>query len=154
VITSCALTRRQYEQQVCDCLANAQAVPFRQVALGAWKPEIADCHANVDRWIEVNPECTAVRGWVVCASYGEGMVGVTAHSVVKGSDGHLYDITPVNDERMRPGMLFVPHSGDEASFIQLRTGAGLSFTCPPGLLDNMQPISGDTGRDPFADWEP
>lgn len=146
-------SRRQYEQHVCDCLASAQAVPFRQVALEGWTPKVGDCHSNVDRWIEANAECTAVRGWVVYASYGEGMVGVTAHSVIRGPDGQLFDITPIGDERVRPGMLFIPHSCDEESFKELRTGLGISFTCRPALLDNMQPTSGDTGQNPFADWE-
>lgn len=149
-----ALTRRHYEQQVCDGLVSAEVVPFREIVPEGWKPEIGNCHENVDRWVEANPECAAVRGWVVNASYGPAMVGVTAHSVVKGPDGHLFDITPVCDERVRPGMLFVPHSGDEASFKELRTGIGMSFTCPPGLLDNMQPTSGDAEQNPFADWKP
>lgn len=81
------------------------------------------------------------------------MVGVTAHSVLRGSDGRLFDITPVSDERVRPGMLFVPHEGDETSFQMLRAGRGISFTCPPDLLDDIQPTLGDTGQDPYSDFD-
>lgn len=146
-------TRREYESRICERLAAAQPVPFRGVSIDGRHPEIGRCHENVDRWIQANRQCTALRGWVVYASYGEGMLGVTAHSVVRDADGQLFDITPVSDERVRQGMLFVPHEGDDASFDTLRAGSGLSFTCPPGLLDNIQAsLLGDQGN-PFKDLD-
>jgi hypothetical protein len=146
-------TRRDYEWQICERLSAAQVAPFKEVSIDDWRPEIGKCHENVDRWIEANPECTAVRGWVVYACYGDGMDSVSAHSVVKDADGQLFDITPVSDERVRQGMLFVPHEGDETSFNILRSGSGISFTCPPGLLDNLQGGFTDTGHDPFSNFD-
>jgi hypothetical protein len=43
-------------------------------------------------------------------------IGLTAHSVVRGADGELFDITPLGNERDRLGMRFVPHEGDEQLF--------------------------------------
>jgi hypothetical protein len=38
---------------------------------------------------------------------------LTAHSVVRGANGELFDITPLADERVRARMRFVPHLGDD-----------------------------------------
>jgi len=48
--------------------------------------------------------------------------GLTAHSVVRGGDGGLFDITPLEttDRRIRDGMLFIPHLGDEQSFFSMK----------------------------------
>jgi hypothetical protein len=146
-------TRRDYEWQICERLSAAQVAPFKKVSIDDWRPEIGKCHENVDRWVQANPECTAMRGWVVYASYGNGMVGVTAHSIVRGSDGHLFDITPVSDERVRPGMLFVHHNGDDASFDALRAGNGFSFTCPPDMADGLYASFGNAGHDPFSEFD-
>jgi hypothetical protein len=113
-------SRREYEAGVCNRLDEAQAVPFEEVFIGHWRPLVAQCHENVDRWAQSHPEYTAVRGWVTYASFGDGMFGLTAHSVVKDAGGRLFDITPLEDESLRPGMLFVPHLEDDASFHRLR----------------------------------
>jgi len=144
-------TRREYEHRICERLSTAQVVPFKEVSADHWHPEIGKCHENVNQWIKFNPECTAIRGWVVYASYGNGIIGITAHSVVRGFDGQLFDITPVSDERVRQGMLFVHHEGDSASFDALRADSGLSFTCPPGIADNFHANFSYTRRDPFGD---
>jgi len=47
---------------------------------------------------------------------GESGLVFAAHSVVRDSNGNLYDITPIGDEGLRPSLLFVPHVGSEAEF--------------------------------------
>jgi hypothetical protein len=115
--------------------------------------KIAECHDNVDVWLKSNPKHVAVRGWVVNASYGADVVGLTAHSVVRDAAGTLFDITPVTDERIRPGMVFVPHLGDDASFHRLRSGTGISFICPPQILDNLQSSFSGEASNPFNEIE-
>jgi hypothetical protein len=143
--------RRQYEWQICARIKASQIIPFRNVSIGDWRPEIAKCHDNVARWIKSNPGHTAIHGWIVNASYGEDRVGVTAHTVVRDEDGSLFDITPVADERVRPGMAFVLHPGDDTSFYELRTGTGISYSCPPDILDNIS-LTGRS-QNPFNDIE-
>jgi hypothetical protein len=88
-------------------------------------------------------EPAVVRGsWVgslhLQFSYGGDAVGLTAHSIVKGPDGDLFDITPLCNEGGRHPLHFVAHVGDDRSFFEMKEGTGISFTCPPDLLDNMQ----------------
>lgn len=52
----------------------------------------------------------------------------TAHSVVRGTDGELFDITPLhnNDE---PRGRFITHVGDEAAFLTIRTESLINISC-------------------------
>jgi hypothetical protein len=72
----------------------------------------------VDRWVEANPGTTAVRGWVTYADYGIAR-GLAAHSVVQGTDGQLFDITPLESEYIRSTMQFIRHVGDEQTFFEM-----------------------------------
>lgn len=90
---------------------NSALVPYRQVAVGSWVPSTSNCHANVEKWVELNPKDSVVRGWVL---YAENQL--TAHSVVRDDTGKLFDITPLGNEALRMTMLFVQHPDDEASF--------------------------------------
>jgi|SRR5882762_3537594 hypothetical protein len=130
--------RRAYETAICARLNEAEIIPFREVSIGEWRPKVAACHENVDAWVQSNPQSFAVRGWVVYISYGGDAVGLTAHSIVKGPDGDLFDITPLCNEGGRHPLHFVAHVGDDRSFFEMKEGTGISFTCPPDLLDNMQ----------------
>ena len=62
--------------------------------------------------VKENPGTSVVRGWV---DYRPGVNGVllTAHSVARGTDGQLFDITRFADERVRDTRRFVPHLGGE-----------------------------------------
>jgi len=58
-------------------------------------------------------------------------VGLTAHSIVQGADGRLFDITPLESERYRRGMRFIKHVGDdEVFFEQERRGRDIKCPCP------------------------
>ena len=50
-------------------------------------PKPSDCHNNVDRWVEENDGCEAVRGWIPMT------YGFERHSVVRDPSGALVDIT-------------------------------------------------------------
>jgi hypothetical protein len=89
-----------------------------------------------------NPSDRAVRGWVTYASTGFAIC-LTAHSVVRGPDGTMFDITPLENESIRQGMTFVEHLGSEEEFFALKSERH-SMTCPlppdewpdlSGLLD-------------------
>lgn len=122
--------RADYEASVCERLCQAAHVPFREVSLADWRPKVSDCHRNVDRWIEANPGATAVRGWVTYASFGPA-IGLTAHSVVRGTDGQLFDITPLENESYRTitTMRFIPHLGDEQLFLSMKE-LNIYINCP------------------------
>ncbi len=89
------MNRADYEADICGRLDQAERVPFKPVFIGDWRPQVAQCHENVDAWVKGNLGAVAVRGWVTYASFGELGIGLTAHSVVQDSDGRLFDITPL-----------------------------------------------------------
>jgi len=138
-----AMSDREYQTAVCARLDSAESVPFKEVSIGEWKPEIAHCHENVDAWVRAHPECVAVRGWAINASYGENNVELAAHSVVRGPDGKLFDITPFANESQRDSARFVAHVGDDLAFFEIKA-RGHSFSCPPDSMDNVS----------VAEWYP
>ena len=73
--------------------ATATFVPFREVTLGDWSPTVQHCHDNVFKWVEEHPEHAVVHGWLYMGDQ-PGVVRFVAHSVVRGEDGALFDITP------------------------------------------------------------
>jgi len=102
-------------------LRTAVHAPYVPVSLGDWQPLIADCHNNVVRW---------VRGTLVIRLYEEGECGngwrngffLTHHSVVRGKDGRLFDITPIESETtIRTTMRFIPHVGSDGEFFYFKT---------------------------------
>ena len=121
-------TRADYEASICQRLRQAKRVPFRVVSLEGWRPKVGDCHRNVDKWVEANHGAAALRGWVTYARLGDA-IGLTAHSVVRSLDGHLFDITPLENEYYRTGMRFVPHLGDEQVFCAMKE-LGICINCP------------------------
>jgi hypothetical protein len=72
-------------------VARATFVPFRDVRLeSGYAPQSNRCHQNVTLWIAENPTFKAVRGWL---SHGDLLFD--KHTVVRDSDGGLFDITPL-----------------------------------------------------------
>ncbi|GCA52816.1 hypothetical protein KGO5_05282 [Sinorhizobium sp. KGO-5] len=117
--TGAGMMRGEYERDVCTRAEAGVRVSFIEASIGAWKPKVAECHENVDHWVKHHPGCTAVRGWLAYASYGSDDFGYTAHSVVRGSDGNLFDITPTIDPEYQRGR-FVIHVGDEQTFLEMK----------------------------------
>jgi hypothetical protein len=113
------MTREEYEADICARLdPTAEPVPFRPVTLDGWKPDVACCHRNVNRWVAAYPGTAAVRGWILHQSFDELGHGLTAHSIVRDVDGTLYDITPVLEGAQRGGA-FVEHQGDDTLFLAM-----------------------------------
>ena len=125
------MDRKSYEADICARLKDARPVPCKPVSLPDWHPVLGDCHANVDAWIKTCPGSAAVRGWVAWYQVFPGMK-LTAHSVVRGPNGELYDITipPPRPGESRAWQKFVPHEGDEQLFRDMKKDAGKSFDCP------------------------
>jgi hypothetical protein len=49
-----------------DRAAEAVPISLRQVSFRSGDlPALHDCHGNVARWIEENPSCQAMRGWLI-----------------------------------------------------------------------------------------
>ena len=114
--------RADYEASILARLDQAVRVPFREVSLNNWRPGHNDCHNNVDTCVAANPSCKAVRGWMI-----ESTCSLTAHSVVRDTDGQLFDITPFTDDRLRLG--FIEHEGDDAAFERMKA-AGVQIFGP------------------------
>lgn len=115
------MTRDEYERDLCARGETASFVPFKPDAgFDGWEPSVGGCHDNVDHWVRHHSGYTAVRGWLAYASYGGELVGYTAHSIVRGPDGILFDITPLYDTNAKRAP-FVTHVGDDATFLAMRT---------------------------------
>ena len=123
------MDRAEYEASILARLDQAVRVPFRENPFKDWCPKPNDCHNNVDAWVVADPSCTAVRGWLI-----ESTSSLTAHSVVRGVDGQLFDVTPFRDENLR--LPFIEHEGDDASFDQMKAAGGkiLGWTVDPDEL--------------------
>jgi|ERR1700680_1617759 len=119
----------EYRSLICNGLDSAIQVPFVVVALGDWRPGVGDCHRNVDRWVRRYPSHTFVRGWVTVATDGGTGIFLTHHSVVRGKDGCLFDITPIENESIRKTMRFVPHIGSESEFFRFKDLVQVFLDC-------------------------
>lgn len=130
--------RDEYERDICARSEIAFLVPYRPVGeFDGWKPKIAACHENVDHWVKHHSGYTAVRGWLMYANFGGDLAGYTAHSVVCGPDGSLFDITPLYNNNAPRGR-FIVHVGDEATFLAMRTfdlNIKCQGNCPAPPLD-------------------
>jgi|SRR6266496_2328791 len=123
-----APTRPEYEESICRLLWQAKPLLFREVSFADGSVPLRNrCHDNVERWVKENSGATVVGGWVTYADFGLS-IGLTAHSVVQGTDGQLFDITPLADERVRDTMRFVPHLGDEQLFLSMK-GSNIFIEC-------------------------
>jgi hypothetical protein len=68
----------------------AAVVPFRHTRFkNGSTPLQHQCHDNVRNWLRENAEDQATIGWLV-----SGYI-LDRHSVVRGRDGQLFDITPL-----------------------------------------------------------
>ena len=65
------------------------------------------CHENVDRWVDENEGCEAVRGWLLMP------YGFERHSVVRAASGDLVEIT------LSTAYPILPHEGSQAQFDHL-----------------------------------
>jgi hypothetical protein len=121
--------RTAYEADICRRLSEADVIPFRRVVMEDGRPRIGECHPNVDAWVAAHADCIAIRGWAIYLDQGILGIRLTAHSVVRGPDRKLFDITPLADERVRPSMRFVCHTGDDKAFAVERDRC-IFITCP------------------------
>jgi hypothetical protein len=126
-----------YFQQLRERVNSAVAVPFREVQLNGCEIKLNDCHGNVDRWVKNHPEAKAVRGWLFWPSDGVGRYTFMAHSVVD-ENGQLVDITPLDPNTPREGLVFLKHLGTEEDFSAMKT------RCPRVLYP---PFTQDEWRD-------
>ncbi len=101
-----------YFRQLLERVKVGTKVPFREVRLNGWEAKLNDCHANVDYWIQHHPETKAVRGWLFWEPDEVGQCHFMAHSVLDES-GSLVDITPIDRNTPRYGLLFLGHLGTE-----------------------------------------
>ena len=123
------LTKAEYEATVCERLSSAQPVPFRRVSFVKGDcPQEGHCHENVERYVAENPGTSVLRGWLPYHQIWDNGVKqrLTSHSVVRGINGELFDITPFGNNDHRDKLVFVPHLGDEQEF----SAMGRFVDCP------------------------
>lgn len=129
-----AMTREDYERDICSRSGASSRVTVKNDGgFGGWEPQVSDCHNNVDYWVEHHAGHTAVRGWIYYYGHEPEPVTYTAHSVVCGPDGKLFDITPLHNRSDKQRGRFIPHLGDEATFLAMRKDAFIILTCLGGL---------------------
>ncbi len=77
-------------------MVNAIPVPRKDVGIGSWKPKQNDCHKNAVEYVKLTENNYAVYGWLVLDYSSVNIVDIQfiAHSVIKGKNGKLFDITP------------------------------------------------------------
>jgi hypothetical protein len=106
----------------------ASHVAFCPVSFRAGdKPLGNQCHENVARWISENPDCTAVRGWLVTSGFL-----LDKHSLVRSAGGSLFDITP-----LQVPTPFIEHPGGDDEFSRLNNQ--LNLAAHPSLLNADRP---------------
>lgn len=130
-----------YFARLVQSISGARNVPFREVQLDGWRPQLSDCHRNVDYWVAQYPASTAARGWLFWPLNECGQRIFMAHSVVDEA-GQLFDITPIDRNTPRDTLLFIRHPGTEAEF------NGMKIVCsqvlhPPLQWDMEPPVDSE-----------
>ncbi|MES2294607.1 MAG: hypothetical protein V4527_15000 [Pseudomonadota bacterium] len=132
------MSNAEYLNSIFARRAEARSVDFRAVAFcdGA-RPAIAQCHANVDRWIREHPVDAAVRGWLIisCSPFNC-LLG--SHSIVRSSSNELFDLTPVTEGQRR--VPFLPHAGSTESFEPFLDLEFRSLIWPPVSAEDLDLI--------------
>jgi hypothetical protein len=121
------MDRQAYVDEICSRFGARKRVRFDRARASENDSQVGRCHENVAAWVAAHPGDRAVRGWVTWHAVFGG-VRLTAHSVVHGAGGDLFDITPLGDESYRASMEFVPHIGDEAAFFETKEAVN-AFDC-------------------------
>jgi hypothetical protein len=138
-----------YFQRLRERVNSAVTVPFREVQLNEGEPKLNDCHRNVDFWVKNHPDTKAVRGWLSWPPNEAGQYTFMAHSVVD-ENGQLVDITPLDPNTPREGLVFLKHLGTEEDFSVMKTPCSQVLYPPftrdewrdsqlPGLEESMNP---------------
>ena len=104
-----------YFRQLLERVNSAVTVQFREIEPREMEIKLNDCHPNVDRYIEKHRGSKAVRGWMFCPCTSAGRYTFIAHSVVEEND-QLFDITPLDPNTPREGLVFLRHLGSEDDF--------------------------------------
>jgi hypothetical protein len=114
--TGSEILQHEYDADICRRARNPELVPFRKVSTGEWFPAAGQCHQNATRWVAENEGHSVVRGWLPYLSCGPDFRVLTPHSLVRGPDGGLFDITPVGNYDEMPIRQFVVHHGSDEEF--------------------------------------
>lgn len=117
-------------------LSAAFKVPFQEVTFPGWHPKLNDCHANAKFWAANNAATTVVTGWLFWPPDIIGRCTFRAHSVIE-ENGQLIDITPIDKNTPRDGLLFLRHVGKEDEFEQMKTVCA-EVLYPPVTMDEWQ----------------
>lgn len=109
-----------YLNALCERRDDCKPVDFISVTFAdGSSPSVAQCHANVDRWVKENQTHIAIRGWLFLSSNGFNCC-IAAHSIVKMHDGTLIDITPADPAVTGTRPPFQAHEGTEDEFTRFR----------------------------------
>lgn len=112
---------------------SAVHVSFCEIAIGDWSPAAHDCHSNVLKWVEHYPQDVAVHGWLYMGDQPH-VVRFVSHSVVRGQDGALFDITPKGptfaDYAFLESHLDTNHYADIVNSLYEQLGAGFLHHYP------------------------
>jgi hypothetical protein len=77
------------------------------------------CHDNVEYWVKHHSDAKPVRGRLFFTPNPTGRYSFRAHSVLD-ENGRLIDITPLDENTQREGLVFPGHSGTEEQFLAMK----------------------------------
>lgn len=83
-------------------VTDAVYLKFLDVTINGSKPKPKECHNNVNKFIEQNISFSPVYGWLVIDAPTTSQCLFLAHSVIKDTDGKLFEITPIQSCEPRP----------------------------------------------------
>lgn len=121
-------------------LSDAKPVVFQKVESSNWNPEQSKCHSNIDFWVEQDSRRLAVRGWLTWGANEAGRCKFMAHSVFE-EGGKMYDITPIDANTPREGLMFLRHIGTDEEFDYLKKCCA-DTTYPPVTYEEMHSVGG------------
>ena len=121
-----------------------------------WSPAGNECHTNAKAWVARHSGYSVVHGWLHIAGKLSQGACFEAHSVVRGPDGELRDVTmphgaphlflrhlgPADEyeEKSRPGgpWVHVVESMDSSMSHELAMGQALALACDS--MDSLPPL--------------
>ncbi len=88
-------TIQNYIVELFERREEAAFVQMASIEEREWKPDLNECHNNVDFWCKEHPEYKPIRGWLFYAlGYEADYVLFQQHSVMLTPENTLVDITP------------------------------------------------------------
>lgn len=103
----------EYKKILKSKLTEAIHLTHKDVLIGNKRPQPKNCHINAQSYSDENHDSECIRGWLVIdGGVASRFIILISHSVIKDSNGVIYEITPVNSLDPRPFLKSYLHEED------------------------------------------